>query len=128
MAPAPNPEISDFPKKRTFSAEEKHRILLEAENCIQPGQISALLRREGIYSSYLTTWRRTLLTQGKQGLTPEKPGRKMIPETEREVERLQQKVLSLEEKLHRANLIIEAQKKVSSILAEGLQTLSNPQL
>jgi len=127
MAPAPNPEISDTPRKRTFSAEEKHRILQEAENCTQPGQISALLRREGIYSSYLTTWRRTLLTQGTQGLTPEKPGRKAIPETEREVERLQQKVLSLEEKLHRANLIIDAQKKVSSILAEGLQTLSNPQ-
>ena len=76
MAPAPNPEISDTPRKRTFSAEEKHRILQEAENCTQPGQISALLRREGIYSSYLTTWRRTLLTQGTQALTPEKPGRK----------------------------------------------------
>ena len=54
----PDPKVVPKAKRRKFSADYKHRILEEADNCAEPGQIGALLRREGLYSSHLTTWRR----------------------------------------------------------------------
>jgi nucleoid DNA-binding protein len=57
-APPPDPEVAATAKRRQFSASQKRRILAEAERCTAPGQIGALLRREGIYSSNLTTWRK----------------------------------------------------------------------
>jgi transposase-like protein len=119
-APPPDPEVAAHPAKRLFSAEEKKRILSEADACSEPGQISALLRREGIYSSYLTAWRLALAEGGEEALKGKKTGRKPTAETQREIEQLQQKVAALEEKLQRANHIIEAQKKVSCLLAEAL--------
>jgi transposase-like protein len=59
----PDPEITQRAKRRQFSAADKERILEEADACCEPGQIGALLRREGIYSSYLSDWRRTATTR-----------------------------------------------------------------
>ena len=81
----PDPKVVPKAKRRKFSAEYKRRILEEADNCAEPGQIGALLRREGLYSSHLSTWRR----QREQGLlgalSSKKRGRKRKDELEREV-------------------------------------------
>ena len=68
IAPAPDPEVSAQPGRRHFPAAEKLRILEEADQCTQPGQISALLRREGIYSALLANWRRIRDAEGVEGL------------------------------------------------------------
>jgi transposase-like protein len=72
----PDPEVVVKPKRRQFTAEYKRRILQEADACAQPGEIGALLRREGLYSSHLTTWRHQRQRGELQGLAPAKRGRK----------------------------------------------------
>ena len=69
------PEVSEKPIRRRFTAEYKARILEEVDRCTQPGQIGELLRREGLYSSHLTSWRR----QRDEGLSPKRRGRKPLP-------------------------------------------------
>jgi len=125
IAPAPDPEVSAQPKRRHFSPEEKIRILEEADQCSKPGQISALLRREGIYSALLANWRKIRDAEGMDGLRPRKPGRKPIPEANREVERLQLENLRLQERLRKAEFIIEVQKKVAELLGDGLVSPTN---
>ena len=119
IAPTPDPEVSAQPRRRHFSADEKLRILEEADQCTQPGQISALLRREGIYSALLANWRKRRDAEGVDGLRSRKPGRKPLPEAAREVERLQQENLRLQERLRKAEFIIEVQKKVAELLEDG---------
>ena len=85
----PDPEVVPKAKRRKFSAEYKRRILEEADNCTASGQIGALLRREGLYSSHLSTWRRQRNRGVVKGLSPKKRGRKRKDELEREVTRLQ---------------------------------------
>src|SRR5260370_28563829 len=76
-APRPNPEVVADAKRRSFTAEYKLRILAEADAAAgQPGSIGALLRREGLYSSHLVTWRRERQTGMLQRLTPHKRGPK----------------------------------------------------
>ena len=72
----PDPEVPVKAKRRTFSAVYKLRILEEADNCREPGEVGALLRREGLYSSNLTKWRRQREAGGLDGLKPKKRGRK----------------------------------------------------
>lgn len=120
----PNPEVTEKPVRRKFTAEYKLRILSAADACV-PGtcELGTLLRREGLYSSHLTTWRR----QREQGvfdaLTPKKRGRKAtkpsplakrIAELERENKRLQRQ-------LHQAEVIIDVQKKISGLLGIPLK-------
>src|SRR5512135_3796031 len=76
----PDSEVVVKPKRRQFTAEYKRRILQEAEACAQPGEVGALLRREGLYSSHLTTWRHQRQRGELQGLTPAKRGRKTDPQ------------------------------------------------
>ena len=71
-----NPEVLERPVRRRFSAEYKERIVREAEDCTQSGQIGALLRREGLYSSHLDKWRRKLAEGGRAALAEAKRGRK----------------------------------------------------
>jgi transposase-like protein len=97
-------------KRRTFSAAEKLRILREAERCPQ-GELGALLRREGIYSSHLTTWRR----ERERGLTPQKRGPKVDEQAQR-LARLERENARLQVKLTKAELIIDAQKKLLQVL------------
>src|SRR5687767_12879121 len=73
----PDPGL-DRRQRRRFSGEEKLRILREAQACVERGQLSALLRREGIYSSHLNHWRAQLEQQGIAGLAPKESGRKPL--------------------------------------------------
>ncbi len=114
-APIPDPEVVVKPKRRQFTAEYKRRILQEADACTQPGAVAALLRREGLYSSHLTTWRHQRQRGELQGLAPAKRGRKSDPHAA-EVARLQRENAQLQAQLERAGLIIDVQKKLSQLL------------
>lgn len=120
----PDPEVlprTTKAKRRTFTATYKLWVLEEAEKCReQPGGIGALLRREGLYSSHLTTWRRQREAGQLAGLTPQKRGPKSKPEAE-EVSRLRRENSRLTRQLEKAELIIEAQKKLSEILGITLE-------
>ena len=115
---APDPEVPEKARRRKFSVEYKLRILQLADSCTDPGSLGSLLRREGLYSSNLTTWRRQRDKGILQGLRPLKRGRKpsepnpLLPE----VEKLRKENERLEKRLKRAELIIEVQKKVSQML------------
>jgi transposase len=111
-------EVTPKARRRTFSAQYKLRMLDEANRCSKPGEIGALLRREGLYSSNLTSWRRQR-DQGQFGaLSRKKRGPKPDPDAalKRELERLRKQNQRLEQRLQKAELIIEVQKKVSALL------------
>ena len=101
-------------KRRTFSAAEKLRILREAERCPK-GELGALLRREGIYSSHLTQWRRERERGQLAGLSPRKRGPKGAEPAQR-LAQLEREKTCLQAKLHQAELIIDAQKKLLHVL------------
>ena len=111
----PDPEVVVKTKHRRFTGDYKRRILQEAEAGLQPGEVGALLRREGLYSSHLTTWREQRDRGARQGLMPAKRGRKADPQA-LENARLQRENEQLKARLERAELIIEVQKKVSQLL------------
>jgi transposase-like protein len=103
-------------RRRTFTVAYKLRILRQADGCKRPGQLGALLRREGLYSSHLAVWRRErdrgavkVLASKKRGPKGPSPEAKRVAELERENERLR-------EELRRAQLINEAQKKLHELL------------
>ena len=108
-----SPEVAEKPVRRRFSAEYKLRILAEADACTEPGQSGELLRREGLYSTHLSTWRRQRDEGVLAGLTPKRRGRKAKPKNPLadEVARLQRENERLKTKLHQAELIIDVQKK-----------------
>jgi transposase-like protein len=107
-----------------FSAADKLRILKEADSCLASGErgaLGALLRREGIYSSLLSTWRAQLGTHGTAGLAANKAGRKpKLTEAERRVVELTKRNAVLERKLHVANVLIGLQKKAHELLGIDL--------
>ena len=110
----PDPEVPEKAVRRKFTAAYKLRILKEVESCARKGEIGALLRREGLYSSSLTSWRR----QVHQGLIPKKRGpvtQKADPLVRRTIE-LEKENARLAHKLKQAELIIEVQKKVAELL------------
>jgi transposase-like protein len=111
----PDPEVVVKAQRRQFSAEYKRRILQEADTCMQRGEVGALLRREGLYSSHLNTWRQQRARGEWQGLTPAKRGRKADPQAA-ENARLLRETERLKAQLARAEMIIEVQKKVSQLL------------
>ena len=110
-----SPEVGVKAERRRFTAEYKLRVLEEADACHQPGEVGALLRREGLYSSHLTTWRQQRDRGALQGLAPAKRGRKSDPQAA-EIARLKRENERLRAKLERAELIIDVQKKVSQML------------
>lgn len=110
-----NPKVVIKAKRRTFTATYKLRILAEADQCSQNGQVGALLRREGLYSSHLATWRRQRTRGQLQGLTPRKRGRKK-DEQAVEMSELRQENEQLRAQLTQAELIITAQKKLAQAL------------
>lgn len=115
---APDPEVMEKKPRRRFTATYKLRILHEADNCTEPGQLGALLRREGLYSSNLTTWRRQREKGILSGLAPKKRGRKNKPKNPLadQVARLEKENRKLRFKLQQAETIIDVQKKVSRML------------
>ena len=114
-ATEPDPEVVAKAARRHFTAEYKRRILQEAEACTLPGEVGALLRREGLYSSHLAAWRGQRERGERQGLTAQKRGRKADPQAA-EIVRLQRENERLKVQLERAELIIDVQKKVSQML------------
>jgi transposase len=131
-APGPAPRLSGKSaetvpkpgKRRTFSAAEKLRIIKEADACLATGKrgdLEALLRREGIYSSHLSAWRMQLGVHGAAGLAGRKPGRKpKLTEAERRNVELTKRNAVLERKLRIANALIALQKKAHELLGLAL--------
>ena len=114
----PDPEVVPTAKRRRFTVKEKLRILEEADAFTEPGELGALLRREGIYSSYLSRWRRARDRGQLQALSPKKRGPKSLAGNEltKEVAKLQRENERLQARLAQAEAIIEAQKKLSEVL------------
>lgn len=114
----PDPAVSERSVRRRFTAEYKIRILREADRCNQHGQLGALLRREGLYSSHLTNWRRQRDAGTLAGLAPKRRGRKPAPDAPliAENQRLKRENQRLTGKLRQTETIIEVQKKLSEIL------------
>ncbi len=122
VASIPDPEVAATAKRRQFSTNEKRRILMAADRCVESGQIGALLRREGIYSSQLATWRKQRQANERAALEPKKRGRKADPAIaeSRRVAQLTKENDGLRHKLAQAHTIIEVQKKLCTLL--GLPT------
>jgi len=122
----PDPEVSEKPVRRQFTAKYKQRILEEADACRNdPGGIGRLLRREGLYSSILSTWRQQRKLGTLRGLTPKKRGRKGKKKSDpmtRKVAKLEKENRRLKKKLEQAELVIDIQKKVSALLGTPLKT------
>lgn len=114
----PDPEVLEHKPRRRFSAGYKLRILKQYEACTKPGEVGALLRREGLYSSNINTWRRQRDEGELHALSPKKRGRnaKEINPLAKEVARLERENTKLAKKLQQAETIIEVQKKISEIL------------
>ena len=114
----PDPEVPEKKRRRKFTAKYKLRVLDDADACTDAGQIGALLRREGLYSSHLTTWRRQRRKGLLTAMAPQKRGRKKADKNPlaAKVAQLEKDNRRLQQKLKRAELIIEAQKKMAEIL------------
>ena len=113
MIPVVSTEIAVKPTRRKFTAEYKLKILQETDQC-WPGDVGAVLRREGLFSSQLATWRREREIGLMQGLDPRRRGRKPPP-LESENAQLKKKLARTERKLEEAEIILETQKKLCQL-------------
>ena len=123
-ADRPETEVTEKAKRRRFGAEYKLRILQEAATCTERGALGALLRREGLYSSHLTTWKEQAEAGKLSGLRPKKRGRKakpVDPLAKQNAVLLRQNV-ELLKRAERAEALVEIQKKVSQLLGIALPT------
>ena len=121
---APDPEVVAKARRRRFSAEYRLKVLKQADACKAPGELGALLRREGLYSSLLSTWRQ----QREQGALAELRARKRSPKPKPQdprVKQLERETARLERRLKRAETIIEIQKKAAELLGIPLKTLDS---
>lgn len=123
----PNPEVAAAARRRQFTSAERARILNAADACKVPGEIGALLRREGIYSSLLATWRKQRAIAQRSALEPQKRGPKVNPllAQTQGMAQLTRDNDRLRRQLAQAHTIIDVQKKVCSLL--GLLTDEKPQ-
>src|SRR5437763_11854113 len=121
--PRPDPEVPATPTptraRRQFTAADKLRILHEADHCAV-GQLGALLRRERLYSSHLTTWRRQRAEGALTALAPRPRGRRGLSPAAREVARLRDENARLARQLAAAQTVLEVQGKVSALLGLGV--------
>jgi len=122
-APAPDPELVERPQRRTYSAQYKLRILEAADACAEPGEVGALLRREGLYTSHLTYWRKQR-AQGTLEALGRPRGRKPADRRDREIAQLRERAERAEAELEKARKVIEVQGKVSALLEQMLGTES----
>lgn len=115
-------EVTAKAQRRRFTAAEKLRVLRDADGCTKPGELSALLRREGLYSSHLSTWRVARRNGELAGLTPRPRGPKAKPVDPRDKKLVEQArvIARLEARLERAEGLIELQKKVAQLLGNPL--------
>jgi transposase-like protein len=120
----PDPEVIARPKRRQFTAEYKLRILREADACKGPGEIGALLRREGLYSSHLVQWRRQREEAAREKLKSSKRGPKAKVQDPR-VKQLERENARLRRRMKRVELLLEIQKKAGEILGIPLKNLDD---
>jgi transposase len=115
-------EVTAKARRRRFTAAEKLRILREADGCTKSGELGALLRREGLYSSHLATWRAARKNGELAGLTPRARGPKAKPVDPRDKKLVEQarEIARLQARLDRAEGLIELQKKVAQLLGTPL--------
>jgi transposase-like protein len=115
----PDPQVVPKAARRRFSTEYKLRILAEADACHERGQVGALLRREGLYSSHLDKWRRQRARGILQALSPQKRGPKVDAQAT-ELAKLHRENELLQARLQQAETIIDVQKKLSALLGLNL--------
>lgn len=121
-------EVVPRAQRRRFSPADKKRILEAADRCSMPGEIGALMRREGVYSSSLSTWRRQRESAGLEALPPKKRGPKP-DETRIEARQLAQVTRErdrLQERLDKALLVIDVQKKLAALLGTPIEDTEKP--
>jgi transposase-like protein len=124
-AAPPDPEVVDKPSRRRFSPAYKLRILEEVDRCTEPGEVGRILRREGLYSSSLATWRKAARNGSLTALSKKrgrKPERNPLDEKVRKLERQNAR---LENELRKAHLIIDVQGKVAGLLGISLEDGTN---
>jgi transposase len=124
--PTPGTEIEVLAKaqRRRFTAEYKRRIVREADRCTTAGAVGALLRREGLYSSYLTTWRAARDRGELAGLAPKKRGPKAPPPDlrDKQIAEQQRQITRLTQRAEHAEALVEIQKKVAALLGVPLES------
>src|SRR5262245_18585786 len=115
---AENVQVLAKPKRRTYTAEYKRRILKEADPCATPGAIGALLRREGLYSSHLVMWRRARGRGELTALAPKQRGRKPTPADvrDRRIAELERQLAEMTGRARRAEALVDAQKNLAALL------------
>jgi transposase-like protein len=111
-------QVAAKPKRRTYTAEYKRRILREADACATPGAVGALLRREGLYSSHLVAWRRARGRGELAALTPKTRGRKPTPvdPRDRKLAELERQLAEMTGRAQRAEALVDAQKNLAALL------------
>ena len=116
--PGSDSEVVPRARRRRFTNADKRRILQAADRCIKPGEVGALMRREGVYSSSLSTWRRQRETADLAALAPQKRGPKADPARAdaQHIAQLTRERDQLRVELNKAQLVIEVQKKVTALL------------
>jgi transposase-like protein len=119
----PDPEVVAQAKRRTFTADYKQRILSETDQAKGSGGVGALLRREGLYSSLLSTWRRERAAGARQALSPQRRGPKSKRDPiQEQIQKLQKDNARLTEQLRKAEIVIDVQKKVGALLGWPIHT------
>ena len=115
-AAPPDSEVVDKPIRRRFTSEYKLRIVEEADRCTKPGDVGRLLRREGLYTSHLTSWRKARRTGSLKALSKKRGRKAERNPLEEKVRKLEREKARLEKELHKAHLIIDVQGKVAGLL------------
>ena len=118
-----NVQVAAKPRRRTYTAEYKRRILKEADACATPGAVGALLRREGLYSSHLAVWRRARRRGELAALAPKRRGRKPTPvdPRDRKIAELERQLVQMTGRAERAEALEELQKKLAALLGRPLE-------
>jgi len=119
-AGSPDPELVERATRRKFTAEYKLQVVREADGCSEPGEIGALLRREGLYSSHLTQWRQARDAGALEALKRPR-GRKRADRRDAENAALRRRLERVEGELEKARKVIEVQGNVSALLGELLE-------
>jgi transposase-like protein len=122
-------EVPEKARRRRFTAEYKQRILREADACTKPGELGALLRREGLYSSNLTVWRAAVREGGQKRLEPQKRGPQARAATRKDrnrIEQLERENRRLKARAERAEGLVDLQKKVAALLGKPLTDEDEP--
>ena len=117
-----DPEVVDKPSRRRFSPAYKLRILEEVDRCTEPGEVGRILRREGLYSSLVSRWRRQAEQGGLVSLAPKKRGpvAKLVDERDKRIVQLERELAKERRRSERAEALVGVQKKVAELLGIAL--------